>query len=849
MDIDEIRAEEARWKSATAAVAHVKEEKDAVSITANLSETSQSPSKAVSTRHINLATSTMPKSMPTPVALPDLGIDPLLNSLEACPWSGSNAPFAFLSNALISLSGTRSRILILNILTNTLRYIIAYDPASLTAAVYLLSNSLGPAYQTNTELNIGGSVLSKALLATTSLTPAKLRHLYHQHGDPGDVAFHAKTSVRTLVAPSPLTIQGLYDKLLAIAGAKGQGVVKRKEEIVRGLLVQAQGEEVRWVYRILSLNLRVGAVRNTLLQAVARAFALSQPEKSMLKKEDDEYVPEEIKAQVLPPPKGKKKAPPDPARTKATEILLKAEGTVKRTYAQHPNYGHIIRGLLNGRLGELPDRVPLTVGVPLLPTLGSPMRSLEEIYDRLSGLPFAAEMKYDGQRAQVHVSVLKDSEDFTGDNGVQNNQFVVDIGDGRKASVRMFSRHLEDMTDKYPDVLVMLASVLARNPSLESFILDSEIVALDPATGSLKSFQELSNRARKDVKLEDVKVSVGLFVFDLLYLNGQPLLSKTFRERRATLRQHLPPYTPQDVRLSARLEWVESVDSEDGEDVVLGFWEQAVAGKYEGLMLKILDSGEVLDDDIGVSSDAEDSPKKKGKKKVQEKEEEKSKKNGSRRKPLPATYEPDKRTMAWLKLKKDYVLTTGDSLDLIPIGAWHGNGRKARWWSPILLGVWDENEGRPVALCKCMSGFTDVFYKSLNERYQEGSDTCSRTPLWDVETSGYSPSVYFKPQEVWEVRGADITISPTSVTAKGMIDPERGLSLRFPRFMKLREDKGIMNASTPEDIAHMYRQQEARGDGRNAKATTGMDDGELIDVPFESDAVNEESSGAEDQKE
>ena len=46
----------------------------------------------------------------------------------------------------------------------------------------------------------------------------------------------------------------------------------------------------------------------------------------------------------------------------------------------------------------------------------------------------------------------------------------------------------------------------------------------------------------------------------------------------------------------------------------------------------------------------------------------------------------------------------GDSLDLIPVGAWHGNGRKAQWWSPVLLALWDSERARPVAVCKCMSG-------------------------------------------------------------------------------------------------------------------------------------------------
>ena len=98
-------------------------------------------------------------------------------------------------------------------------------------------------------------------------------------------------------------------------------------------------------------------------------------------------------------------------------------------------------------------------------------------------------------------------------------------------------------------------------------------------------------------------------------------------------------------------------------------------------------SPKLLDGDESMA--VSDTPRKKGK---------------SRRKPLPATYEPDKRTAAWLKLKKDYVDGVGDSFDLVPIGAWHGSGRKAQWWSPILLALWDPESGKFVAICKCMSG-------------------------------------------------------------------------------------------------------------------------------------------------
>jgi DNA ligase-1 len=62
----------------------------------------------------------------------------------------------------------------------------------------------------------------------------------------------------------------------------------------------------------------------------------------------------------------------------------------------------------------------------LQPTLGSPMRSLDDVYERMGGLPFTAEFKYDGQRVQIHA----------------------EKSDAGEHSVSLFSRHLEDMTEK-----------------------------------------------------------------------------------------------------------------------------------------------------------------------------------------------------------------------------------------------------------------------------------------------------------------------------------------------------------------------------------------------------------------
>ncbi|KAI1794145.1 ATP-dependent DNA ligase [Ganoderma leucocontextum] len=722
-----------------------------------------------------------------------LNVDPPSYNLTCAIWAANTpVPYSFLAHTLATLSGTRSRIAKLDTLTNALRSISRQHPPSLLPALYLLSNSLSPPYSP-IELGLGPSIISKAIQHVSGLSSAALKRLYNATGDPGDVAFEAKSNVRTLIPHPPLLVTGVYSSLLKIANAKGSGAAKTKQAIVEKLLVSAQGEETRFLVRTLCQNLRVGAVR-TSLAALGRAMVLSPPETLSAPISDDS--PFRISAELLAdvkPLNGKKKVA-DGARDALNEVYLRAESLIKRVYVQHPNYDHIVEALLEVGLDGLAAQLPLTVGVPLLPTLGSPTRSLDEIYDRLGFLPFTAEFKYDGQRAQIHAS----------------------RNENDKAFVKIFSRHLEDMTEKYPDVVSLVERLFQTSPQTESFIMDAEVVAIDPTTGALKTFQELSNRARKDVKLDEVKVSVCIFAFDLMHLDGEILLERPFRERRTLLRTRFPPYKQQQ-KDAARFDHVKSVESEEGRDAVEEFWLAAVNSSSEGLMVKLLDSGEVL-------------------------EEPNQNKDKPRRKPLPATYEPDKRTSAWLKLKKDYVIGLGDSLDLVPIGAWHGNGRKAQWWSPILLAVWDPDAEKLVAVCKCMSGFTDAFYKSLQERYPENSDTCSSQPMWQPEcdTGGLKPEVYFKPQEVWEIRGADITISPVSVAALGLVSQTRGLSLRFPRFMSVREDKGVEHASTPEFLAGMYRRQQAAG-----KDQTGADEGELVDVAFEDRYEDEEDGDSE----
>lgn len=200
----------------------------------------------------------------------------------------------------------------------------------------------------------------------------------------------------------------------------------------------------------------------------------------------------------------------------------------------------------------------------------------------------------------------------------------------------------------------MVQHVFASSPETVSFIIDGEIVAVDAKDGSLKSFQELSNRARKAVELHEVTITVCLFAFDLMYLDGkvrwlflvvhtssialillQTLLEVPFRQRRQMLRSRFPPIAL-DQPGSARFDHVESVEcsgSDADKEAVEEFWIRAVESRCEGLMIKVNDIHDYPDDRADRRpTQVLDSGE------IVEVSGPRSEK--TRRKPLPATYEP-----------------------------------------------------------------------------------------------------------------------------------------------------------------------------------------------------------------
>ncbi|KAG8630036.1 hypothetical protein KVT40_001655 [Elsinoe batatas] len=715
-------------------------------------------------------------------------------------WSkeGGNATYSLLTRCFVLINSTQSRIKIVDTLVNLLRTIIEGDPASLLPAVWLATNSISPPY-IDIELGLGGSAISKALKKVCGLDNAGLKTLYNKYGDAGDVAFEAKKRQSlTLRKPKPLTIKSVFESLHKIANAKGTGCQEIKQKIVERLVQDARGaEESRYIVRTLVQHLRIGAVKTTMLIALSRAFMLSRPPGAEFDIKDKTQLAKLSKQDLA-------------------EVWSKGEELVKACFARRPNYNDLVPTLLEvgSTSNELLLRCGLSMHIPLRPMLGGITRDMGEMLTKLQGRDFSCEYKYDGQRAQVHCDA--------------------------KGKVTIFSRHLEVMTDKYPDLVALVPKI--RSEGVSSFIMEGEVVAVDRESGELKPFQILANRARKDVVVQSVKVDVCLFSFDLMFLNGEELLDRPFRERRSLLRSMF-------IEIPNHFTWVKSLDATSADvEIVSDFFKSALDIKCEGIMVKVLDNLPnpdllaTLDDDTAaaisaaapsvdpsrttpppITTDSLITPSKRSTSSVpptpSKKKTKKStktlidpdapdEKKGGRRKALLSTYEPDKRLDSWLKVKKDYS-TTSDTIDLIPIGGWHGQGRKSAWWSPILMAARDPETGSLSAVTKCMSGFTDAFYKANKEKYAPDSDnTLGEKPSY-VEYVG-RPDVWFEPQEVWEMAFADVTISPTYTAAIGLVNEDKGLSLRFPRFLKVREDKGIEEASTVDFLAGLYRKQEAR---------------------------------------
>ncbi|MDD5205805.1 MAG: ATP-dependent DNA ligase, partial [Desulfobacterales bacterium] len=258
---------------------------------------------------------------------------------------------------------------------------------------------------------------------------------------------------------------------------------------------------------------------------------------------------------------------------------------------------------------------------PVSPMLASPAEDPQEVLDRMDEA--AWEFKIDGARIQVHK---------------------------RKGEVRIFTRRLKDVTESLPEIAAFAGAL-----PMDEAIFEGEAIALQP-DGKPLPFQTTMRRFGRirDVEKTREEIPLSSYFFDLLYLDGDPLFARTYRERFHLLASYF-----EHGHVIPRI--ITADEDEAGE-----FLQKSLQAGHEGLMAKGLDSA----------------------------------------------YAAGQRGFHWLKVKR------ARTLDLVILAAEWGHGRRRGRLSNIHLGARDPESGRFVMLGKTFKGLTDRMLQWMTEKLQ-----------------------------------------------------------------------------------------------------------------------------------
>ncbi|MEM3983122.1 MAG: ATP-dependent DNA ligase [Sulfolobales archaeon] len=326
--------------------------------------------------------------------------------------------------------------------------------------------------------------------------------------------------------------------------------------------------------------------------------------------------------------------------------------------------------------------------------------------------------------------------------------------DGERAQIHkagdkvlIFSRRLENITHQYPDVVELARESIKANEA----IVEGEIVCIDPETGTMRPFQELMHRKRKHDIHEAVKeYPVAVYLFDALYVDGVNLIGEPIKTRREVLAKTIAEN--ERFRLSEAITVTSASDLEK-------FFLKAVEDGAEGVMVKAMHAQSI--------------------------------------------YQAGARGWLWIKYKRDYKSEMIDTVDLVVVGAFKGRGRRGGKIGALLVAAYDPDSDTFQTVCKVGSGFTDEDLSKLDELISPYVIEHKHPRV----VSEVEPDVWTVPALVIEVLGAELTLSPQHTCCRGAVKKGAGISIRFPRFIRWRDDKGPEDATTTKELVEMYLKQ------------------------------------------
>ncbi|MEV5572541.1 ATP-dependent DNA ligase [Spirillospora sp. NPDC052269] len=292
-----------------------------------------------------------------------------------------------------------------------------------------------------------------------------------------------------------LTVAEVHAAFGEIGAVSGAGSVARRRELVHAVFARATLAEQEFLVRLLSGELRQGALDGVMTDAVATAAGVPL------------------------------------AEVRRAVMLRGALGPVATAaLADEADGGGVpaLRGFT------------LEVGRPVRPMLAVSAPSVAEALGKIDG-PAAVEWKLDGVRAQIHV---------------------------RGGEVRVFTRTLDEITDRLPEVTGPLGAL-----SLRDAVFDGELIALRE-DGRPHPFQVTAARTATRTRKDGPQVPLSLFLFDVLRLDGVDLLDQPDGERHAALAGAVPAELLMPRTVTADVTEAEAVFAD------------AVARGHEGVVVK-----------------------------------------------------------------------------------------------------------------------------------------------------------------------------------------------------------------------------------------------------------------------
>jgi len=559
-------------------------------------------------------------------------------------------------------------------------------------------------------LQVGGSLLAKAVAQLSGASEHALSAAYRRHGDFGSAA--ADLLYGHTPTTATLTLADVESALAALAEARGP---QPKLRILLDLLGRATPDEGKYLIKLISGDMRTGVQQSLVEEAIAEAWPAPPADRS---------------------PRKAPKAPAGKAVRRASMLLGSLPAVVALAAA--------------GRLHEARMQLFHPIGF----MLASPVQSVDEAIARVTeetadersstlsdqkisstpeeetgSVTWQLEDKYDGIRAQLHIDASR---------------------------CALYSRNRDDLSAAFPD-LVHAFSAIA-----EPAILDGEILAWNPSGapgdsasgGRALSFSSLQQRlGRKRVTPEMLReIPTVLVVFDILYRQDTLLLDEPLARRRAVLEDFCARWSPATDETAGHAQST--------------LFEAPAEPAFPRLLLAPATRLETSSQLDRAYTDA----RARGN-------------EGVMLKSLASVYQPGRRGLAWLKLKRELA-----TLDVVVTGVEFGNGRRAAVLSDYTFAVRDPGDPlHPLKnIGKAYSGLTD----------QEIADMTAFFKAHTLEDRGHFRTV--EPVIVLEVAFNNVMRSSRHAS---------GFALRFPRIVRIRTDKPTAEIDTLRRVEEIYNAQ------------------------------------------